>query len=81
MSTLRDQIKAKCTTIAQNTKKIYDKGFADGKASVKHITFSISLPLELMIIFGIQAFGCFVSLVKLLVVLLKKNKLETPVEI
>lgn len=43
MSTLTDQIKAKCTTIAQNTKKIYDKGFSDGKASVKHITFSISL--------------------------------------
>lgn len=41
MSTLTDQIKAKCTTIAQNLKKVYDKGFADGKASVKHITFTI----------------------------------------
>lgn len=41
MSTLTDQIKAKCTTIAQNTKKIYDKGFAEGRASVKHITFSV----------------------------------------
>lgn len=39
MSTLTDQIKAKCATIAQTTKKIYDKGFADGKASVKHVTF------------------------------------------
>lgn len=44
MSTLTDQIKAKCTTIAQNTKKIFDKGYAEGRASVKHITFSIYLP-------------------------------------
>ena len=42
MNTLTDQIKAKCTTIAQNTKKIFDKGYAAGRASVKHITFSIS---------------------------------------
>lgn len=41
MSTLTDQIKAKCATIAENQKKVYDKGFEDGKASVKHIQFFI----------------------------------------
>ena len=48
MSTLTDQIKSKCATIAQNLKKIYDKGFADGKASVKHITFTIENEWEML---------------------------------
>lgn len=41
MSELTEQIKAKCATIAENQKKVYDLGFKEGKASVKHIYFSI----------------------------------------
>lgn len=42
MSVLTDQIKAKCATIAENQKKVYDLGFEKGKASVKHITFCVN---------------------------------------
>lgn len=38
------------------------------------ITYSISLPLEMMIILGIQGFGCLVSLTKLVISLVKKNQ-------
>ena len=53
MSTLTDQIKAKCATIAENQRLIYEKGkseggggsyeqgFADGKASVEAISFYV----------------------------------------
>lgn len=52
MSILTEQIKTACSTIASNQQKIYEKGksegggsydqgFADGKASVKHIVFYI----------------------------------------
>ena len=43
---LTDQIKAKCATVAQNLKRIYDKGFADGRASVKHISFTVYVDWE-----------------------------------
>lgn len=41
MSVSMDEIRAACTEIADNQKKIYALGYADGKASVKHITFIV----------------------------------------
>lgn len=42
MSELTEQIKEKCSTIAENQKKVYDLGFKEGKASVKLIKFMVS---------------------------------------
>lgn len=41
MSALIDQIKAKFASVAENLKKIYDKGYENGRKSTKHITFTI----------------------------------------
>lgn len=41
MSALTEQITATCESIAENQKKVYDLGFKEGKASVKHIWFSV----------------------------------------
>lgn len=41
MSALIEEIRAKFAVIAQNFRPIYDKGYADGKKSAKHITFTI----------------------------------------
>lgn len=41
MSALTEQITATCESIAENQKKVYDLGFKEGKASVKHIRFSL----------------------------------------
>ena len=41
MSALIEEIRAKFAVIAQNFRLIYDKGYADGKKSAKHITFTI----------------------------------------
>ena len=43
MSLVTDEIRATCSEVADNQKKIYDLGYKQGRASVKHITFSISL--------------------------------------
>jgi hypothetical protein len=42
MSELTEQIKAKCATIAENQKKVYDLGFEKGKASVELIAFYVT---------------------------------------
>lgn len=42
MSTLTEQIKAKCLTIAENQKKVYELGYEKGKASVKLIAFYVT---------------------------------------
>lgn len=41
MSTITEQIRTACSTLADNQSKIYKKGFEEGKASVKHIVFYI----------------------------------------
>lgn len=41
MSQVTEQITATCESIAENQKKVYDLGFKEGKASVKHIWFSL----------------------------------------
>lgn len=41
MNSLKEQIAEACEKIAENQRKVYDKGVKDGKASVKHIQFSV----------------------------------------
>ena len=41
MNALKEQIAEACERIAENQRKVYDKGFEDGKASVNHIQFYI----------------------------------------
>ena len=41
MSEFTEQITEACGKIAENQRKLYDKGYADGRASVKHICFYV----------------------------------------
>lgn len=46
MNALKEQIAKACERIAENQRKVYDKGVEDGKASVKHIKFTIETGWE-----------------------------------
>lgn len=48
MSALTDEIRAACTEIADNQKEIYQLGYEKGRASVKHIKFTVVSSAEIL---------------------------------